>query len=482
MSPEPSDPSSRLAISREIARFAARLSFEDLPMKVVDRAKLLILDAVGIAFASTTYEFAEDAISAIRRFGESGDYPLIGINSRFHIRDAALLSGVLIHGLDYDDTHIAAVCHTSSTALPTALLMSARNRSSGREFLVSFVLATEVAARVGMAACGAFHDVGFHPSGIANTFGSAVAAARLEGGSEEEITRAQGVAGSLASGTLQFAEEGSWTKRLHPGQAAANGIMAGIFGVQGWSSPEAIYEGRFGLFHTHLQRAEPDLTKCTHGLGDVWETTNCAVKPYPVCHFIHAFADAALVLADAHQIPVSDIKRINAFIHPTEGSVVSYPEDRKREPLSEYEAKFSLPFVVACTLVQKRFGLAELREELLRDPEILSLARRVFSSDDLLSDFPLHYPARLEIQLKDGRSFSHFEPINRGSGDRPLSHDDVFEKFHANMGLAAMDRLADQIQDAIMGVERSVDILGVQSLLSNDPNGVTRSGTLISQR
>lgn len=475
----PSESSScptQLTISQEIARFAAGLSFDDLPLSVVERAKLLVLDSIGIAFASTTYEFAKQAITIVRSLGEPGRYPLIGTNARFGIRDAALLTGVLVHGLDYDDTHIESVCHTSSSALPTALLMASRNRLSCRDFLVGFILATEVAARIGMAAGGAFHEVGFHPTGIANAFGCAAAAARLEGGSVEAITRSQGVVGSLASGLMQFAEDGSWTKRLHPGQAAANGITAAIFGVQGWPSPEEVYEGQFGLFRTHLQQREPDLAKCTAGLGDIWETSNCALKPYPVCHFIHAFADAALSLVDTHQIAVSDIERINAYIHPTEGLVVSYPEDRKQEPVSEYEAKFSLPFVVACTIIQRRFGLEELRQELFRDPAVVSLAHRIHSFNDEASDYPSHYPARLEIQLKDGRTFTQNEPINRGAGDRPLSVDDICKKYRANMGLATSHQLAEQIQDSVLGLERISDVLTLESLLCEVPEGQAKGG------
>jgi 2-methylcitrate dehydratase PrpD len=476
MHSESSSNQTQLTISQEIASFAARLSFDDLPLGVVEQAKLLVLDAIGIAFASTTYDFAEKAISAISSLGEPGNYPLIGTGGKFSIRDTALLTGVLVHGLDYDDTHIESVCHTSSSALPTALLMASRNRLSCRDFLAGFVLATEVAARIGMAAEGAFHEVGFHPTGIANAFGSATAAARLEGGSVVEITRSQGVVGSLAGGLMQFAEDGSWTKRLHPGQAAANGITAAMFGVRGWPSPEEVYEGQFGLFRTHLQQHESNLAKCTGGLGDIWELSNCALKPYPVCHFIHAFADAALALVDTHQIVVSDIERINAYIHPTEGSVVSYPEDRKQEPVSEYEAKFSLPFVVACTIVQRRFGLAELREELFRDPAVIRLAHRVRSFDDEKSDFPSHYPARLEIQLKDGKTFTHNETINRGASDRPLSVDDICEKYQANMGLAVSGAIAEQIQGAVLGLERIPDVLTLQSLLCDIPAGQAKGG------
>ena len=174
------DATAGATISETIANFAADLTFQDLPANVVERSKLFILDCVGIAFASTRFEFSRTALSALTGFGSEGSEPVVGFRNSLPIRDAALMNGILMHGLDYDDTHVAAVCHASTSAVPTALAMANNKGLPGRDLLVGYVLAVEVSARIGMAANGGFHEVGFHPTGVAGAFGCATAAAKME--------------------------------------------------------------------------------------------------------------------------------------------------------------------------------------------------------------------------------------------------------------------------------------------------------------
>ncbi len=441
------------SISETLANFAADLSFADLPDHVVERAKLFILDCVGIAFASTRFEFSRTALSALTSFGGSGSEPVVGFANSLSVRDAALMNGILMHGLDYDDTHVAAVCHASTSAVPTALAMANYKGLSGRDLIVGYVLAVEVSARIGMAANGGFHEIGYHPTGVAGGFGCATAAAKMEGLPAKLIAQAQGFAGSTASGIMEFLDDGSWTKRAHPGLAASNGITAAAFARQGFQTPRRVYEGRFGFFNTHLQKKNPDLAACTAELGETWEVLNNAVKPFPACHFTHAFADAAMILAKGNGISAADIAKIDAYIHPTPGEVVSYPAEKKLVPKSDYDAKFSLPYIVAASIVRGQFGLAELENEALGDREILALAAKVHSHDDPDSGFPKHYSGAIEITLHDGRVFKHREQVNRGADERPLSADEIIVKYQDNMRTATSRDVSQRVQDLVLGLD-----------------------------
>lgn len=426
------------ALARVIADFAAAVRYEDVPPSVLDQAKLLILDALGIATASTTFPFAKSASAAMQSFG-AGDQPVIGLALRLGLRDAAMLNGLLIHGLDYDDTHLAGVVHVSATALPTALGIASLRHLSGRDLLLGYVLAVEVAGRIGAAAGGGFHRAGFHPTGVAGAFGCAVAAARLDAMSAEEIATAQGFAGSLASGTLEFTERGAWTKRAHAGWAAVCGITAAAFARQGFVSPDHVYEGRFGLFRTHLPDGElADLDALTRGLGEQWQIPEVAIKLYPSCHFTHAFIDAALELIRAESLSADDIATVTCLIHRDAVPVVCEPRASKLVPQTDYEAKFSLPFVVAATFVHGRFSLNELDDSALRDPRVLDLAARITDRDDPLSGYPHAYSGELVVRTTSGRELRHREQINRGAIERPISAADVVEKFVANVELAGI--------------------------------------------
>ncbi|MDQ0381525.1 MmgE/PrpD family protein [Amycolatopsis thermophila] len=420
-------------IARTVGEFAACTRLGDLPPEVVDRARHLILDAVGVALAAGEQEFTRRARRALARFG-TGDQPVLGLPDRLAPREAAMLNAVLIHGLDFDDTHSGAITHVSATALPTALAAAVQHGRSTEDLLVAYILAVEISARVGKVSRGGFHTVGFHPTGVAGAFGSAVAAAKLSGLDSGGITTAQEIVGSMASGILEFLEEGAWTKRLHPGWAANSALTAAAFAAEDWPGPPRVYEGRYGLYATHLQGREWEATELVEDLGTRWELLDTAVKPFPSCHFTHAFADAVLALRAEASFSAADVARIRCFIHPTPGAAVCDPIDRKRAPQDDYDAKFSLPFVVAASISRGRLTLAEFTEDALADKEILGLAQLVEIGDDPESLYPHAYSASVEIELHDGRKLARREAVHRGHAERPLSHEDIRAKFTGNAG------------------------------------------------
>ncbi|HEY2224264.1 MmgE/PrpD family protein [Actinomycetospora sp.] len=444
----------RTSLAAAVGDFVSRARPEDVPDEVLERARYLVLDAVGLAFASTGYDFPAKARDALGRLG-AGEHPVLGMPDRLSPRDAATLNGVLVHGMDFDDTHIPAVTHVSASALPAAISAACTAGPAGattRDLLLAYVLGVEVSARVGLGGAGGFHDVGFHPTAVAGAFGAAVTAAKLWGLDAAGITAAQGVVGSMSAGLLEFLEDGSWTKRLHPGWAASSGMTAAAFAEQGWSGPAAVYEGRFGLYATHLQQRESDASAVADGLGERWELMRTAVKPYPICHFIHAFADAALALRAEHGLTADDVRSVRCAIHPVPGKVVCEPAANKWEPRDEYDAKFSLPYVVATVLGRGRFGLAELEDDALRDPATLDLARRVEVVEDHDGAFPRAYSGYVELELTDGRRLTRREQVNRGHDERPLSNEDVAAKFAGTIGTVADTATADRVRTAVLSL------------------------------
>ena len=441
----------RTALAGRVAEFAAALDPADVPDEVLERARHLVLDAVGLAYASTAYRFSGVARDALATFG-GGDHPVLGMPDRLSPRDAAVLNGVLVHGMDFDDTHIPAVTHVSAAALPAALSAATVAGASTRDMLLAYVLGVEVSARVGIGGAGGFHDVGFHPTAVAGAFGAAVAAGRLTGLDADGLVAAQGVVGSMSAGLLEFLEDGSWTKRLHPGWAAMCGLTAAAFARAGWTGPAAVYEGRFGLYATHLAGRPNRPEAVGEDLGTRWELMRTAVKPYPICHFNHAFADAALLLRDEHGIDAADVRAIRCAIHPVPGKVVCQPPENKWVPRDEYDAKFSLPFAVSAALARGRFTLAELEDEALADPEILALARKVEVVDDHEGLFPDAYSGRVEIELADGRVVAHREQVNRGHDQRPLTNAEIVEKFEGTIGRVADAATAERVRAAVLSL------------------------------
>lgn len=443
--------------AQTLAGFAAGLSFEDIPGPVLARAKLLILDALGCGLGSSAYDFADAALAGAVALGgpESCSMPcsVIGRAVRLPLRDAAMINGMLIHGLDFDDTHLASIVHPTAACLPTALTMGEALGVDGRALLVAYAAGMETAIRVGAAARGGFHHTGFHATGIVAHFSASVVAGRLLGLPAEAITAAQGIAASTASGVQVFLEEGAWTKRLHPGWAAVAGITAARLAQNGFKAPTRPYEGRFGLFETHLQHpaAPIDVPAELATLGTVWELAETAIKPYPVCHFIHGCADAAIELHA--EVGAGDIVRVEALLPRDTMPIVAEPHAAKIRPANDYEGKFSAQFVVATCLLRGAFGLSDLMPEALADPAVLDLAARVTCAIDPDSAFPTAFSGGIRLHLRDGRTLFRHVRVNSGAGERALDEAAVSKKFLASAALAVPRDQAERIRDAVLTLE-----------------------------
>ncbi len=443
-----------MTIAADLAGFAAGLEHAGIPREVRERAKHLILDAVGCGLAARRFDFAAPSLRALTELGGSGARGVLGQAARLPLRDAALANGLLMHGLDYDDTHSEGIVHLTVSALPASLGVAAELGLHGRDLLAAYVAAVETGARIASAAKGAFHQVGFHPTGVVGAFASALAAGKLQGLEAEGLARAQGIALSTASGSLEFLEDGAWTKRFHPGWAAVGGITAAALAKHGFVAPPAPYEGRFGLFHAYLGplAGACDLGRVTRGLGEEWETLQVAVKPYPACHFVHAFADAAVALRAAGVRP-EQVEHITALVPAEVVKTVCEPAAAKRRPANDYDARFSVPYVVAAALRAGKFGLAELGEDALRDPHTLALAARVGYETDPRSTFPRHYCGELVVHLAGGGERRHRESMNRGCAERPLGNAEIAAKFADNAAYGSTPARVRAIRDAVLGLD-----------------------------
>ncbi|MFK7958838.1 MAG: MmgE/PrpD family protein [Lysobacterales bacterium] len=454
-------------IAAQLAEFALGFDLAHAPKEVVDHAKHCILDACGIALASGTFDFAQKATQGIAALADTeGHYPVIGSDLTLPLRDAVLLNGILVHGLDFDDTHAGSIVHCTASAWPLALGAGLRASSSGADALAAYIMAVEMDARIGNLAQGRFQQRGHHPTGLVGAFGAAIAAGRLSELSLEQLTRAQGIVLSMAAGNLEFLSAGDWTKRMHPGWAGVCGLTAAALAKAGFLGPTTPYEGRYSLYNLHLGEGnDVTPTDMLTGLGDQWEILDVGFKPFPACHFNHAFADCAIALRNGHSLEPNDIQSVTALIHPKQMNVVCEPEAAKRRPTSSYEAQFSLHYLVAASLIRGRFTLEELTPGAYEDPETLALADRVSFRADPDSTYPQHYCGELEITLKNGEVLRHREAVNRGARENPISASAIKDKFMANATLAVSADHANDMAEMILNLDQTDSLKTVADVL-----------------
>ena len=453
-------------IASALATFAADLTASSVPEAVWTKSVHHIVDGIGLAFASHQFPFAAPGLAGIAAAAGIGEATVIGSTRRLAPRDAAMANGFLMHGLDFDDPHPASIVHPTVACLPTALAVAEATGTNWGELIAAYVAGMETCIRLGQSVNGGFHHAGFHATGLLSHFSAAVVAGKLLGLRAEQLVDAQGIAASTASGVQVFLENGAWTKRMHPGWGALAGITAAHMVQHGFAAPQRPYEGRFGFFETHMQTHldEVDMESIAEGLGSRWTILDTAIKPYPVCHFIHGCAEAALQLNALVRDP-SQVERITCELPAATIPIVAEPADAKAHPRSDYEAKFSTPFVVAACLLRGRFGLAELSDASLLDAGILAMAQRVECVEEQGSQFPKYFSGAVTVHLASGEALTRRVPVNLGSGDRALTREDIVAKFGGTAGIGLDAARVGRVLDVLMSATPSTPVRSIAAAL-----------------
>jgi 2-methylcitrate dehydratase PrpD len=450
------------ALSLELGRWVERTTFEDLPADVVESTKLRVLDVVGLSLAGAETAFGRSVREAAIAMSPPGPCHVLGTGDRVGVTMAAFANGSFSQALEYDDTHLESIVHMSSPSVAAALALAECSGSaglkpcattivSGRELITAIAIGNEISCRVGSVAPGQFHRLGFHPSGLFAPFGVSYLAGKLLELDARRLAYAAGIVGSFAAGLLECWVDGTQPKFLHPGWAAQSGISAAFLARAGTDGPGAVFEGRFGLYASHLQdrAVRRDFSRITSGLGTHWDSRNASFKPFPVAHVIHPYIDALWRLQKRETFQSSDVERIDcpvaAFIVP----IVCEPLAEKLAPASDSHGRVSLQYTLAEALYCGVLGKHAYQPESLANPEILALAARVRYHVDPEFPGPGHFKGVVRVTLKDGRTLTEVEEYTRGSAQNPMTGDELRDKFDENvsgfLSKAARDRLADTI-------------------------------------
>ncbi len=439
--------------SQVTGRFARDLKLADVPPDVVDKAKLVFLDTLGIALASSTMDFGAMVTRVAQRLGGAHHSLLLGSSIRVAAANAVIANGALAHGLDYDDTLEEAIVHTGCCAWMTALAVGEEVGASGAAVLEAAIAGTEVLCKVGLVAPGKFHARGFHPTAICSTFGAAAAAGKLYGLSANQWTDALGLCGSQSSGIIEYLADGTWTKRLHPGWSAHGGVIATLLAREGFRGPAKVFEGAHGFFSAFGGKNEYRYEKILE-LGKAWEIPRLTFKSYPCGSISHPYMDCALKIKQRHAPEPEQIAEV--ICRTAEGPVhrLWEPLADKQRPVSSYGAKFSLPYSIAVMLARGRAGLEEFSDQAIADPAVLALAKKVRYELDPTIDYPRHFSGHVKVRMNDGAVLEENQPHPRGGFEDPLPPQEIAAKFRANAGLALSAGRADGIVDAVNRLEQ----------------------------
>lgn len=447
------------ALSTEIADWVSRLSCDDLPGDVVRDTRLRVLDVIGLCLAGADTAFGRSVRNAAVAMFPEGPCRVLGTGERLGVTAAPFVNAAAAQALEYDDTHVESIVHMSSPAVAAALALSETSHASGRDVIAAVALGNEISCRVGSVSPGELHKRGFHPTGLFAPFGVAYLAGKMLGLDRPAMSAAAGIVGSFAAGILECWVDGTESKFLHSGWAAQSGIAAAFLAREGATGPPAVLEGRFGLFASHVQDpdARRDLDRAARGLGREWESRNAAFKPFPAAHVLHPYIDALLRLCRDGGIEASDVAAIDCPVAEYIVPIVCEPVAEKQAPRTGAHGRVCLQYTLDEALHFGELGREAYRDESVRNPEILGLARRVRYHVDPGYPGPGRFKGAVTVTTKDGRRLEAVEEFSRGSRENPMREDAILAKFEDNAGARLSAAARRRLIDAVLGLERLED-------------------------
>lgn len=447
--------SSQTISQRLVAALARPVSDRDRA-----RARLHLLDWAACAVAGS----GEPGVIEPRLLAEMeglGPCRIVG-GWRAGPQAAALANGPAGAILEMDDVDKRALLHPGPVVIPAALAAAeATGIDDGRVLLDAIVRGYEAMIRIGRAV-GAGHYAKFHTTATCGGFGAAVAAGTVLDLDEVAVAWAIGNAGQQASGLWQVRNEKVFTKALHDGRAAANGLASAFLAHQGYAGPLSIFEGPQGFFAAMCPGATAD--DVLRDADGPWAIHEVSFKPHAACRHAHAAIDAVLALRE--RAAGRTLERLE---------IASYRDalvfcDRPT-PTTSGEAKFSLQHACAVAWL---FGDATLERfivETLVEPRIMALRGRVSVNEDaaISERYPTRFGARAVARFTDG-SFEVFEAADAlGDPERPLDEAGLLAKVRALTTWGGLDVAATtRLIDAALGLGFSTGVRAFSAALPGE--------------
>ena len=413
-------------------------------------AEKLLIDIAGLCVAARRMDYTRAALQA---WESSGACTAIGHARALDSAGAAFVNGTAAHGEDFDDTFEGGPVHAGAVIVPAILAIAEREKISGADALRGLAVGTEIMCRGAMVAPKRFHKAGFHPTAVLGTMGAAAGVATALNLKKEAFVNALGIAGSMASGIIEYLAEGAWTKRLHPGWAAQSGIRAADLARAGFVGPRTVLEGAHGFYYAFARGTEGDWAKLTEGFGERWIASSIAFKPYACGTMTQPYVDCARRLAK--KLSLDDIAEVTC--ETAEGIVhrLWEPLADKQRPPNAYFAKFSQPYCIAAGFVLGHAGLEAFTEERVKDARIRSLAAKIRYEIDPANPYPDEFTGHVRVKLKNGTVLEERQDHMRGGAKEPLTRADIEEKFRLNCAYGGWP--AKRAEDFLAFAKRAFD-------------------------
>ncbi len=408
-----------MEVTKKLSEFAISTDFKNLPIEVINEAKLCFLDWLGVTIVGANDPQVNSLLQVIELIGGKKQATLIGKNIKSSILNATLMNGMSSHLFDYDDTSVEFLGHASVTLFPCLLALSEWMGLSGKQFLTAYIIGFEIGCRVAIGASANHALTGWHATSTIGHFSSTSGSAKLLGLTTDQLIYAFGIAGTQAAGLK--AVFGTLCKPFHPGKAGFNGLLSALLAQRDFTSVENIIEGKNCFWDVFSSKSNPK--RALKDLGKKWNILNNNYKLHASCYYTHAPIEAVLTLKnEVKNFNLKNIETIEIKVSPIaleNASIVA--------PKTGLEGKFSIPYVIANALLRDDTGMSAFTDEKVNDPEIIKLREKIIVIPDIkLAGFKAVVSFR-----KNGKIFSKDINILNQKLNNKRKWEEILKKFRS---------------------------------------------------
>jgi aconitate decarboxylase len=446
-----------MGLTAEAGSFVSTLRYEEIPEAARAVVRLGVVDCMGVmahGWGQPVTALAACGIGLVpARSGVAIDIFVAPAPER------ALICSIAAHAIDFDDTGLAG--HPSAVLVPAIMSEAVETGADGRQVLTAYVAGYEVWAELLRREADSHHRKGWHPTAVFGAVAAAAASAKLRGHDRDMVSRAIGVAASLAGGIV--GNFGSMTKPFQVGRAAQSGLLATRLAEAGLTSADTAIEDKLGFLqaispHGNVDRTSPST------LGKEWLITRSGIniKLYPVCYAAHRAVDAAIDVRGASGFDADNVESIQVHLGVSQAEML-----RVHRPQNSADARFSGEFAVSAALLSGGCGPNEVTDEFVRRPQVQKLISqvRIEATAERDTTEPAQSPFDfVEVKLKGG-SMLVSPKVRRARGhyDRGIEKSDLWRKFSACVSPQMDDSSASELFETLQRVDDLSSVSGVLS-------------------
>ena len=450
-------------LAEQLADYVHSINYEDAPENVVHETKKRIVDSLGCAMGA----FNADPVRISRKVAEaardSQGSTLFGTRKKTAPDLAAFVNGIMVRYFDYNDTYLSKEPAHPSDNIGPCFSVAESERVTGRDLLLSIILAYEIQCRLCDAADIRHRGWDHVCYGLAST---ALAASKLMDLDSEKMTQAANLAlnSHITMRQVRAGELSMW-KGCSFANAARNGVFSALLAGQGMTGPSPIFEGEMGFFKQVSGPFEMN-TDDFGGRNGSFKIAETYLKFFPAEIHSQTSIWAALEARKEIEKP-EDIFSVEIASHEA-GYTILGKDPEKWNPLTKETADHSLPYIVGMALLEGKIDNSTYSEKKYRDPKILDFLKKITVVEDkaLSSMYPEAVPNRVTVKLSSGKVVSKQVNYHKGHPKNPMSDRDVEDKFQRLTRRILDKNHARRILDAAWNLEKAKDVSKLVSMMT----------------